>query len=239
MTGSPPPRAGDGTRAGEPLPSRSLRLAHRGDHRAAPENSLDAFRAALAVPGCDGLEFDVRLSADGVPVVVHDATLERVQGRPGRVEALAEAELAAVGIPTLAAVLGAVPAAAFLDVELKVDGGPAVVEVLRAARGRTLVNAVVSSFEAGALETIARLEPDWPRWLNADNLGAPTLERARRLGCRGISAEWHAIDAASLARARQAGLEVAAWTVTGRATFDRLVATGIVAICVEGAALAR
>ena len=58
-----------------------LLLAHRGDHREAPENTLAAFVAALAIPGVDGLELDVRASADGVAVVLHDASLARVQGR--------------------------------------------------------------------------------------------------------------------------------------------------------------
>ena len=52
-----------------------LRLAHRGDWRAAPENSLQALVAATRIPGCDGVEFDVRLSRDGVPVLLHDETL--------------------------------------------------------------------------------------------------------------------------------------------------------------------
>ena len=64
----------------------AIRLAHRGDWRHAPENSLGSIAAALAVPGCDGVEFDVRLSSDGVPVLLHDETLDRVQGRPGRVD---------------------------------------------------------------------------------------------------------------------------------------------------------
>ena len=59
-----------------------LRLAHRGDWRHAPENTIPALLAALKVPACGGLEFDVRLSADGVPVLLHDETLARVQGRP-------------------------------------------------------------------------------------------------------------------------------------------------------------
>jgi glycerophosphoryl diester phosphodiesterase len=58
---------------------RTLRLAHRGDHRHEPENTIAAFVAALAVSGCDGLEVDVRLSRDGVPVVIHDESLARVQ----------------------------------------------------------------------------------------------------------------------------------------------------------------
>ncbi|MER3417960.1 MAG: hypothetical protein C4343_02350, partial [Chloroflexota bacterium] len=178
---------------------RTLRLAHRGDHRAAPENTLEAFRAALAVPGCDGLEFDVRLSRDGVPVVIHDPTLRRIQGQPGRVVDRSAAELAAAGVPTLASVLAAIPTWAFLDIELKVDGGPALVAVLRAGRGPGLENAVVSSFEPAALETVRTLAPAWPCWLNADDLAPDTIARAVRLGCVGVSAEWHVIDGESIA----------------------------------------
>ena len=61
---------------------RTLRLAHRGDHRHHPENTIEAFLAATELTACDGVEFDVRLSRDGVPVVLHDATLARVQRVP-------------------------------------------------------------------------------------------------------------------------------------------------------------
>ena len=82
------------------MPVRTLRLAHRGDWRQAPENSLAALAAALAIPACDGLEFDVRASSDGVPVICHDATLERTHGRPDRVDALSAVALEALGVPT-------------------------------------------------------------------------------------------------------------------------------------------
>ena len=97
---------------------RPLRLAHRGDWRGVPENTLAAFAAALAIPGCDGLELDVQRSADGVLVIHHDATLERVHGRPERVDALSVAALGAIGVPTLADTLRAVGRRAFLDIEL-------------------------------------------------------------------------------------------------------------------------
>lgn len=216
---------------------RSLRLAHRGDWRRAPENTLPAFLAALAIPACDGLEFDVRVSADGVPIVLHDETLTRVQGRPERAEALSASELSAAGVPTLADVIRAVPRDAFLDVELKGDHGSAVVDVLAAERGRSLPNAVVSSFEADTLERIGGLVPTWPRWLNAEGLSSATVAAASDLGCRGIAAEWRAIDGASASRVRAAGLDLAAWTVRRRPTFDRLARLGVVAVCVEAAAL--
>jgi glycerophosphoryl diester phosphodiesterase len=214
-----------------------LRLAHRGDWRRAPENTLPALLAALAIDGCDGLEFDVRVSADGVPVLLHDETLARVQGRPERVDAVRGRDLEDLGIPALADVLAAIPHSAFLDVELKGRHDRAVVEVLAAGRGPGLVNAVVSSFEHDALERVGRLVPDWPRWLNAVDLAPSTIDAATDLGCTAISVEWHAIDRASMARARRAGLDVAAWTVRGRPTAARLERLAVVAACVEGAAL--
>jgi glycerophosphoryl diester phosphodiesterase len=216
----------------------TLRLAHRGDWRRAPENTIPALLAGLRVPGCDGLEFDVRRSRDGVPVLLHDATLARVQGVDARVDALSSTELARHGVPTLAKALAAIPRTAFLDVELKEDPPTdAVVEVLEAARGSELRNAVVSSFEPWTLETVGRLRPSWPRWLNVPELSEAAVAAAHDLGCRGISAGWRSITARSLELARRADLEVAAWTVRRRPTFERLAGLGVTAVCVEAAAL--
>ena len=220
-----------------PPAARTLRLAHRGDWRRAPENTLPAFLAALAVPGCDGLEFDVRAAADGTPVVCHDATLQRVQGVDATVAALSAEALALHGVPTLADVLAALPRRAFLDVELKEDPGRGAVEVLLAGRGPGLERAVVSSFEVATLERVGRLAPAWPRWLNAMELSAATIRAAIELDCRGISTHWRTIDRRSVAAARAAGLDVAAWTVRRRPTYRRLERLGVVAVCVEASAL--
>lgn len=222
-----------------------LRLAHRGDHRTVPENTLAAFRAALSVRGCDGLEFDVQLSGDGVPVILHDETLERVQGLPARCDELTATELDAHGIPTLGETLalvgrsvggGQIP---FLDVELKIDCGLAGVEVLQAGRGPALARAVVSSFEPTALETVRRLRPAWPTWLNVEDLEPATVALARDLGCAGVSAERTSVDEVTVARVRDAGLALAAWTVVSVEESRRLAALGVEALCVEGEALDR
>ena len=217
--------------------SGTLRLAHRGDWRVAPENTLAAFRAALAGPACDGLEFDVRVSADDIPVVCHDETLDRVQGRPSRVDSLAAAALFEIGVPTLAEVLALAGRRPFLDIELKVEIGHVLVEALASGRGPELHNAVVSSFLPAALDGVARRAPGWPRWLNVVALDGAAITIATELGCRGVAAEWHSIDGESVALARAAGLEVAAWTVRRRSTFDRLADLGLDAVCVEAAAL--
>ncbi|HYO42589.1 MAG TPA: glycerophosphodiester phosphodiesterase [Candidatus Limnocylindrales bacterium] len=220
-----------------PGPARMLRLAHRGDWRVAPENSLEALEAAMRVPGCDGVEFDVRLSRDGVPVLLHDDTLRRVHGAAGRVDDLDAPKLALHGIPRLDDVLATLPGA-WMDIELKGDDhGDATASVLRAARGDAPVNAVISSFEPPTLAAMGERLPGWSRWLNADDLSPLTLSLAIGLGCRGVSVLWGAITPAAVARGRAAGMDVAAWTVRRRATFERLARLGVVACCVEDAAL--
>ena len=223
-----------------------LRLAHRGDWRAAPENSLGAMIAALDIAACDGLEFDVRGSRDGVPVLLHDATLLRVQGLDAPVRDLTAAELATYGIPSLAEVLTAiVPASGpggrdqmpFLDVELKGEPIPAVIDVLEADRGASLDRTVVSSFEAETLRWLHRERPAWPLWLNAMSASGLVIDVAVDIGCRGISVEWPSIDEAAMARARDAGLDVAAWTVRDLDTYRGLEALGVVAVCAEAQAL--
>ncbi|HET7026645.1 MAG TPA: glycerophosphodiester phosphodiesterase [Candidatus Limnocylindrales bacterium] len=221
----------DGSRSEHPL-----RLAHRGDHRHALENSLAAMRAALALPGCDGLEFDLQAARDGTPVVIHDETLARTHQRAERTDALSVEELRALGVPTFADVLALAPPEAFLDVEVKTDVVAAAAEPLRgwiAGGGR----AIVSSFEPGVLASLRALLPEVARWLNSEELDEATLATAVEYGCAAVSVRWDAIDADRVARARSAGLDVAGWTIVDRDVLARVERLGVVATCVEGEAL--
>ena len=219
---------------------RPLRLAHRGDWRAAPENTIAALRAGLEVRGCDGLEFDVRFARDGTPVLLHDATLERVQGVASPVTELDVTALARLGVPTLAEVLAAVGRQPFLDIELKAPPNDELIRVIEAARGSgesRLHRAAISSFDPEMLAGIGARRPAWPRWLNSRDLDTATIDRAVDLGCEAVAVLWRALDDRSVADARAAGLDVVAWTVRRRPTFDRLARLGVKAICVEAAAL--
>jgi glycerophosphoryl diester phosphodiesterase len=230
--------------SGEPRAEAGpLRLAHRGDWRHAPENSLAAMQAALRIPACDGLEFDVRASSDGVPILIHDPSLLRVQGVDAVPSALTAAECAVHGISSLGQVLAAVGCDPFIDVEMK-EKVPGAIDVLELERGRVdddgrpeLRNTILSSFHVGVLEWLAAERPSWPRWLNAHSLSDETFGIAARLGCGAISARWQAIDATSAARARDAGIDLAAWTVRDLETYGRLTELGVIAICAEAAAL--
>lgn len=215
-------------------PASILRLAHRGDWRMAPENSLAALVAGALAPRSDGVEFDVRHALDGTPVVIHDATLERVQGVDARVASMAASALDTYGVPTLAGVFEALPTSAFLDVELKDVASAAVAGLLEAARGPAPVDAVVSSFREDALATMADFLPGWIRWLNTERLDRHVIDRAREIGCRGIAAEWRTISPALARRATDAGLDLAAFTTRREATVLRLARLGVRAVCVEG-----
>jgi glycerophosphoryl diester phosphodiesterase len=165
------------------LPTFPLIIGHRGAAALAPENTLVSFERALK-DGADGIEFDVRLAEDNVPVVIHDATLSRTGRRKGRVASLSSAELSEVDvgtwfnlrhpglaspdyaratIPTLARVFEAmIEKQALLYVELKCgaqDRSGLAAEVVKLVRSSALApRVVVESFDLAAIAEIKRLD---------------------------------------------------------------------------------
>lgn len=217
--------------------ARPLILAHRGDWTSAAENSLDAFMAAVARPGVDGVEFDVRAARDGTPVVIHDYNLLRVQGVAGRVSSLLPRELRSLGVPDLASVLAVLPETCFVDVELKEDVAEAIVPVLAVARGTPPRRTVVSSFLGGALGSFARAAPGWPSWLLARRLGKREVADARAMGCAGLAVEWPALREPMVALVREAGLQLMAWTIADSADLAMVMPFSLDAVCLDPAAL--
>lgn len=179
---------------GAALSSSSLLLAssdlplvvgHRGASVVAPENTLAAFERALS-DGADGIEFDVRLARDCVPVVIHDATLRRTAALDARVSALSSCELSAVDVgswfnrrrparaaevytretvPTLAAVFERIaPRCRVLYVELKCEAGETrslVERVVAEVRAHKLERQViVESFSLAAVAEAKRIAPE-------------------------------------------------------------------------------
>ena len=154
-------------------PPRPLVLAHRGASAQETENTLAAFRRAIAL-GADGVELDVQRCATGEVVVFHDDDLERLAGRPERVDrlslsALREVRLAGGGeIPTLAEALAAC-GDALVNIEIKYDGvlpggcRALVAGVAEAvARAGAAERVLVSSFSPAAVWRWRALRPDVP-----------------------------------------------------------------------------
>jgi glycerophosphoryl diester phosphodiesterase len=211
-----------------------IRLAHRGDRRGATENTLPALLAAMSLAGVDGVELDVRASAEGEPILLHDPLLTRVHGRAVRARETPLAELQRHGVPHLADILAALPADAFLDIELKESPTAAMFAAIDAARGPTLHRAVVSSFEASVLGEVRARRPGWPIWLNRVVLNRFTVGAARAVGAAGVATRFPSARPAAVRAAHAAGLTVAVWGITDGTTRLRVEDVGVDCAIVEG-----
>lgn len=199
------------------------------------ENSLDALLAAASTE-CDGVEFDVRFSRDGVPVIVHDETLARTHGDERAVSALGASELQRLGVPTLSDALAVLPDSLFLDVELKVPPLPSFFAVLGERSMDAGARLVISSFDDDALREVGLGAPQWSRWLNVESPSARTRARAHALGVDGVSVEKSLLGSVWVRDLQAAGLELAVWTLRTREDLAHLSHPGLVAACVEGEA---
>jgi len=158
-------------------------FAHRGASAHAPENTLAAFEMAL-VENADGIELDVKLSADGHVVVIHDMTVDRTTGAHGRVKDLSLADLRALGagsffsekfqgekIPTLEEVFESVGRRTFINVELTNYNSPRdhlVESVCMLVKKFGLQERVMfSSFFSSNLSKASSILPEVPRGLLA------------------------------------------------------------------------
>lgn len=160
--------------------ARTLVVAHRGASVELPENTLVAFDRAVE-RGADAVEFDVRLTADGVPVVLHDPDLDRTTDAAGPVRARTLQELRRVRtdggheIPTLAEALAALSGRVAVDIELKnlpgepdftPDAEPLVEATLDVLESSGFVGPVVlSSFNPASIAHARRAAPDVPTGL--------------------------------------------------------------------------
>ena len=181
------------------------------------------------------VEFDVRLSADGQPVVFHDETLERTTAGRGAVKAHTLSELRALGVASLDEVLALCGELGLrLNIEVKPDRGD---ESLTARRTLERTQAVwrgppplVSSFSRRALAAAAAAAPEWRRGLLVARLPADWRRAAERLGCVALHADHRRLDAACVAEIRDTGLEVLAYTVNDAERAKRLWDWGVAAV---------
>lgn len=170
-------------------------VAHRGDASHAPENTFAAARAGFGV-GADMVEIDVRLAADRVPVVIHDANLMRVAGRPERVGELTSSQLASVdvgswfgaqfageGVPTLQDLLRLASPARRLLIEVKeLDAARPTAIAIRRAGAENAV--AVQSFIGDVIKQMRPLLPSVPMGLlygSCPGLGETAARKARNL----------------------------------------------------------
>lgn len=220
-------------------------LAHRGGAGPDPENSLAAFARALD-SGADGVELDVRLSADGVPVLHHDPRLP-----DGRAVAEVPASALPAEVPTLEQALSACAGAA-VDVEIKNSPGepghdPAealaglVAELLRDALGTSggPAAAVVSSFWPATVAAV-RAAGDVPTGLLVHPALDPMacLDQAEEMGCTTLLPFVAQLTPALADAVHGRGLALVTWTVNDEPGLRAALDAGVDAVVTDHVALA-
>ena len=227
--------------------------AHRGGALLWVENSLGAYRKALAL-GVDYVETDVHLSGDGVVVVLHDATLDRTTSGAGAVRDTRGDELSRLRlrardgsltsepIPTLGELLDVVrPSRVELLLEIKVDERgqryPGIEEkVLALLREHGLAaRTLIMAFESATLRRVRELDPavrtvlliERGRVQHERVWPAAAVTRAVDLGAAAVGFNHRLVDADVTAAARRAGLVLAAWTVNEEADLRRVIGLGV------------
>jgi glycerophosphoryl diester phosphodiesterase len=244
-----------------PLPSshrldaipRPVLLGHRGAMARAPENTLGSFKAAID-DGAHGIELDTQLSADAIPIVLHDDTLDRTTnlvGLPIRFEA-AELDDADAGtwypgwprekIPRLDEVFRALPKGSVINVELK---GPTPKtlglerHVLSVIAKHPEIHVIVSSFHPAQLLAVRELDPRVPIGLlfHADaNVALRNALTAPLLMPDAVHPPSNMVDADFVKGAHDAGMRVHVWAVQDAQDAERLLELGVDGLIVDDVA---
>lgn len=227
-------------------------VAHRGESKDAPENTIAAFRLAWE-RGVRAIELDVHRTRDGALVVCHDADTKRVAGVERRIDQSTLAELRALDVgrwrgsqwegermPELGQVLATIPDGARCFIEIKVgpEAVPPLVDAVRAS-GKRPAQLVLISFQDEALAEAKRRLPELEAYLlsgfkqdestrawspSADEL----IRRARAIHADGLDLSSKGpVDAAFVRQVKHAGLAMHVWTIDDPEEVRRFVAAGV------------
>ena len=212
--------------------------AHRGASCCKPENTLAAFTAAVE-SGADGLELDIHLSRDGIPVVIHDETLERTTDGYGPVAGMTSqqlqsldagswfsAEFSGEPIPVLEDVLKVFAGRLRLNLEIKESrAGMVVLELLGQY---PCADVVISSFNYDVLQHLRSVDRHLPLaallefgpWRHA-------VQIAKELSASAFHPAVNQVNRPMIAACKQSGLPVSVWTVDDACVARSLVRAGV------------
>ena len=219
-----------------------LVIAHRGASGHAPENTLAAFKEAVAL-GATFIETDLQLTRDARFVAIHDDTVNRTTNGQGAVHDLTLAELrkldagswfgsefAGERIPTLEEILEfSKKNDVVFYLELKPGGSwggeHALIGALR--ESGEIARSVVISFDAGVLTAIRKVEPTLMTGLLYDGQIDDPLEKAVEIGARQVAVRGDLVTPWMLGQARRRDLQVVCWTVNHPAHMRMLMTAGV------------
>jgi glycerophosphoryl diester phosphodiesterase len=215
-----------------------LLWAHRGASAAAPENTLAAFALAER-QGADGIELDVQLSRDGVPVILHDETLERTSNGRGRADRLNWSELqrldagswfgaafAGERIPRLDEVLAW--AGERLQLNLEVKDSAAATALLATLRQYPRARVLISSFDHQLLAALRASAPQLPLgFLHDSRFWRRAMQRAVNARAVSFHPRVDQVSQPMVRACRAQGMAVYPWTVDAAAVAARLQQLGV------------
>ena len=205
-------------------------IGHRGARGEAPENTLAGLEYARRL-GVVAFEVDIRLSADGQAVLLHDETVDRTTDGSGRAADLTVRELSEldaranfsdwpekVGVPTLEEALSILHDAKLLHLEIKSDSPERLEglcqQVIDLVRKHSLADrTAMLSFEPVVLEIMRRIAPEQPRALIGSYDSEDFVQRALQLGCAGACMGFQSTTTDIVHLVRSSGLWVTVWTV--------------------------
>lgn len=214
-------------------------VAHRGFSGKAPENTLAAVRMALALPFVRWMEIDVQLTKDGVPVVIHDYSLDRTTNGHGKVKNMEYEPMRRLDagswkgrafrgerVPSLEEVLALASGRLRLNIELKTVGemypglAQAVIDLVNARGMREEV--VLTSFDAGVLRRIKELDARFHTGLIYDSRSGDPAGKLDELGCSFLSISFDRLSPVLAKSLIERGVQVMAWTLNKGKEMRRL-----------------
>ncbi len=238
----------------------TLHIAHRGGALLYPENTIEAFRAALDVHRTDLIETDVQLTADGEVVVFHDDTVERCTDGEGPVRSFRYADLERLDagwhhpeyrgtgcrVPRLREVLEAFPDQRF-NIEVKRPGYvDAFADIVRTHQHRLCVGSELDDVAEALLHVLPDACHFYPRTALIDlvtrarsGLPLPAEDRFQVLDMPLVYSGMRLVDAPFLEAIREAGKWVNVWTVDDPAEMRQLVVDGVGGIMTDRPDLLR
>lgn len=219
----------------------NLCVAHRGFSGKAPENTLAAVRMALALPYVQWMEIDVQLSRDGIPVVIHDYTLDRTTNGHGRVKDMDWEHIRRLDaggwkgrsfrgerVPSLEEVLALAKGRLKLNIELKSAGGcyPGIEEaVIREISAQGMrEDVVITSFDGGTLGRMREQDPRFRTGLIFSARRGDPVRMMEEWECSFLSISFSRLNVVLARRLQERGIKAMAWTLNKATEMRRLAA---------------
>jgi glycerophosphoryl diester phosphodiesterase len=206
-------------------------VGHRGAAAYEPENSVRSFQKAIRC-GVKAAECDLWMSKDGVPMVIHDRTVNRTTNERGAVADFSAVELQAMGVPTLDDILDVTQGRIVLVIEIKGGEGvvPATVDLIQSRNA--VDQTILFSFNADLINQAKRLDSHlYCVWLSARTYRKGTeqelLKKIGDLGVDAVGFHYRTVHPGLTATLRRHGFPLFVWTVRPNKEVDRLKGLGV------------